>query len=397
MSLDRTTTRYQIALVTVFLIVIGLFFLGSFWTDNETISRQEKRALAPLPPLPRDGKSLGTFPKAFERYYQDHFPLRQQMVTWNALLRVGLFRRSPAFDALVGSDGWYYLNADGSLHDFLGRSTISQNDLGTLQHVIEQRQQWLASMGAHYLMVVVPNKQTIYPEYLPERLTKHRKPAMLDVVGRYLANSPTQNNFLDLTNALLEAKTRGRLYFKTDAHWNSLGAYVAYTEIVEHIRQWYPELRPIPLDRLQRKTTTLDSADIARVMGLVNDVSETTEELSVKSKCAAVTRALLTNPLLPVKLNHTKNGCARAAPMRVLFISDSFGIALNEYLSETFNEVVYDRELEFNEVIPFMRDYRPDVVVHLHVARYLGKGFEVSKKLDEENLARKAAAPPLGS
>ena len=40
---------------------------------------------------------------------------------------------------------------------------------------------------------------------------------------------------LDLNKPLLREKAKGRapLYWATDSHWNSFGAYVAYSEIIK--------------------------------------------------------------------------------------------------------------------------------------------------------------------
>ena len=36
------------------------------------------------------------------------------------------------------------------------------------------------------------------------------------------------------------AKTRERIYFQTDTHWNDRGAFVAYRELIEAVRAQVP-------------------------------------------------------------------------------------------------------------------------------------------------------------
>lgn len=65
-------------------------------------------------------------------------------------------------------------------------------------------------------------------------------------------------------------------------------------------------------------------------------------------------------------------------------ISDSFGNYLRQYLSETFQEVVYDSLYEFNLFKEFIADYKPDIILHLHVGRFMEKAFVVDPELDNQ-------------
>ena len=107
---------------------------------------------------------------------------------------------------------------------------------------LRNKQQWLASKGIQYLFAVVPGKQTVYPEYLPDYIYTRRGRSRLDQVVDYHKSQPDLN-FLDLRPTLLTAKRRHRIYHITDSHWNIRGAYAGYLKIMEQIQRLFPQAK----------------------------------------------------------------------------------------------------------------------------------------------------------
>ena len=54
---------------------------------------------------------------------------------------------------------------------------------------------------------------------------------------------------LDLRPLLLEAKQRERVYFKTDSHWNYLGAEVGYNALIAALKNILPSVPGVPSRR----------------------------------------------------------------------------------------------------------------------------------------------------
>src|SRR6185436_13342117 len=95
---------------------------------------------------------------------------------------------------------------------------------------------WLAARGIGYVVVVVPEKFTIYPEYLPAWIARSPLPSPYDRV-RAAVERDGRVTFVDLRAPLLAAKARERLYFQTDSHWNYNGAVVGYAELMRAVQQ----------------------------------------------------------------------------------------------------------------------------------------------------------------
>lgn len=373
--MTRGKTFARTALSIIFLLVLALFFLGTIFSEKKAVSQQEKRPLARFPNFSRTATSLTDWPKSLTAYLKDHLFQREKLVFLNSLMRVKLFRRSPHFVVLAGEEGWYFYMGDWALHDYLGKSGKTDADsTRARENLITLRQQMLQKLGANYLVAIAPNKESLYPEFLPGRFAGTAGTTMLEAMNTRMHDSPMTDHFLDLGETLRQAKTTGRIYFKTDSHWNPRGAYFAYRAIIERIREWYPEVVPLPEDRFDKRPRDIfTGGDLVLVMGLSGGIFEEAEDWDVLHPCAKPENGTITSQTLPPGQSLTANGCPAGAALRVLVISDSFGEGLKEYLSETFQDVIYSHDLSLSELRSFITESRPDLVLELHVGRNLSK------------------------
>lgn len=374
MAMTCGKTFAQTAVIVNFLLVIALFFFGTIFSEKKEISQQEKRHLAELPKWSRTFTSLADWTKSLNSYLNDHFFRREDLVFWGALPRVKLFFRSPTSFVLVGEEGWFFLTGEKALDDYLGRSDMTGVEtMAGWERLLALRQQRLQELGAHYLVAVAPNKESVYSEFLPERIKNNRGTTMLEAFLARMRHSPMAHHFLDLSAPLLKAKETGRIYFMTDSHWNGRGAFFAYLAIIERIRHWYPEITPIPEDRFDKRPGENPSGgDLVRMMGLIGALPEKNEEGWVlRQPCAEPENRAVVSDMLTAGQPLEENGCPTGFPLRVLVISDSFGYELCDYFSETFQNVVYSFHPRFPELQGFIGKYRPHIVVDLRVGRYL--------------------------
>ena len=128
---------------------------------------------------------------------------------------------------LTGKEGWLYLRGD--------TNNILAQQTGKLKLDAEKRQGWrdllearvAASerLGVRWACLVVPDKESVYPEYLPDTVVpSERRPVheFLDVARE--VGAPVSYAL----DPLLAAKREGEVYAHTDTHWNFRGAYIAY-------------------------------------------------------------------------------------------------------------------------------------------------------------------------
>src|SRR5262249_21747021 len=134
--------------------------------------------------------------------------------------------------------------------------------------MFQARHDWLAQRGIPYVVLIAPDKQTVYPEHLPHSLKRRTESnSHLDQLLAYL-RAHTTVQVLDVRAAMHEAKARERLYDYTDSHWNGRGAYVAYDGLIEALSPQFPGMRPVPRSDFDNAVGVAPGGDCARLLGL---------------------------------------------------------------------------------------------------------------------------------
>lgn len=145
--------------------------------------------------------------------------------------------------ALVGKEGWLFLYNDSnhSLDQYIGRVKPSPKLLASYAETYRQRQACYRQRGIRYLVAVVPSKEHLYPEFLPDGFVQGAGPSMAE---QFIAaiNPGLDLPVIDLKQVLSANKWRGPLCHKTDSHWNYLGAMVATQAVVDKIKEGFPAM-----------------------------------------------------------------------------------------------------------------------------------------------------------
>ena len=155
-------------------------------------------------------------------YAGDNFYLRQEMITaWSALNAKGL-RSSITEDVVLGTDGWLYF-AD-TLPDYVGLQPMTDREIFSAARNLRLMAEYCESQGARFLFTLAPNKNSLYPEHMPNlTLPSARKPRDAKRLAEELERQGV--DYLDCF-ALFRGQEE-TLYFKTDSHWNGKGAALA--------------------------------------------------------------------------------------------------------------------------------------------------------------------------
>ena len=232
------------------------------WPEAGNID--EKRALAPPPDW--RSQSLQAWTSGATRWIDDHFPQRSRLILWNSFIRQRLLQ-APSPLVCIGRDGWLFFAGDNTVEDFLGRDLLSPGELRRCRNAVSGRQAWLKQRGIAYLLVVVPNKSTIYPEYMPALLRAGHRPGKLDQLLADL-RVHTDVPVLDLRPALLAAKSDHILYWPWDAHWNGYGHLLACQEILGALRAERLEAGSADSERWVRVVSRERFFDCVDLLGL---------------------------------------------------------------------------------------------------------------------------------
>jgi alginate O-acetyltransferase complex protein AlgJ len=367
--------RARRLLATFFLAFLFLLFAGS-WLHWDPIQSRENRTMAKPPDWPHNFKEVKTFSDRFMVYYRDHFGFRNSLIRGAAL---GTFHGGlgPEINnrVIIGKDGWLFYSKDESYMADRGLDPFSEGDLDVWQKVLEKRRKWFTSHGYSFIVVVAPDKQTIYPEFLPDQFAKPPTQSRLDQLIAHLRQTHSPAQILDLRPALLDAKRHQQIYFKTDSHWNDYGALVAYQVILDAIQQALPNRKLIPQTLAQFvPVVATRSGDLAADLDLYFEYHEQTILL--------VRGDLYADPdrLKELTEHPYTFGPDPHAP-RLLMYNDSFAAPLMQFLAPNFSRANYEWNPLTRAIDPAPTiALHPDVVVNEFVERKLHEPVPVDSE-----------------
>jgi hypothetical protein len=377
---DRATTLGFVAA-----IVLPLVALTAGWDLREGVE-DEKRAPTPFPEWSWTPAELHAYPQRFDAWFQDHFGLRRLLIRGHSMLSYYVLRTSPSPKVILGRNGWLYYDGvhagDGDpIGDYRGIREQTPYQLETWRWAYQDIHDWFQERNVRFLLVLVPAKERIYPEYLPGYLAPVG-PSAMDEVVPYLERHG-RFAMLDLTPVLRAARGGEPLYAKTDTHWNAYGALVGYRAIVERLRQWYPALRPWSPSDFRVGWTRDRGGDLAQMMDLRRALTEETPVVqAIRPRRGTV--QITGDPDIPVVVSEVDDpGLPRAVVFR-----DSFGNALIPYLYEHFRYALYAWSRKGVDLAPVVAG-QPELVLHVAADRGLGHRFRYSTVIQNQANARR--------
>lgn len=225
--------------VGLVLLICAPFFAWAFRV-KELPDVKEMRPLATWPEW--HATKFEKWPAAVEAWLGDHFPSRTRVVQWYGIVR-HRWLGEPSTLVTVGRNDWLFYTGEMTVPDLLGRDRLSDGELAAWRTAIEGRRAWWRERGADYLLVLVPNKSTMYPELLPAFLRAQVRPGKLDQLVTYLREKSTPVPVLDLRPVLRAAKARQLIYWPTDSHWNAEGLIASCDAIMDRLGEMGVPLR----------------------------------------------------------------------------------------------------------------------------------------------------------
>ena len=250
MKKKNLSIEMKIQSITVVIItaLILLFFLAFLICKKQTFSEGENRYLQKFPAFSFTELKEGKYTQKLQDYLTDHFPLRDTFMELKAETEIALGKRK--------MNGVYICRDDYLIEEY----ETPENT----EKIIGQFEKFSESVEyADVSLMLVPTAVTVYEDKLPALSPTSRSQMEIrqEILDR-LASSKILE--IDCYDALMEAKKDFGLYYRTDHHWTSYGAYAAYTAFCEA-----KGLTPVPLDEF--KITDVSSDFRGTVYSKLND------------------------------------------------------------------------------------------------------------------------------
>lgn len=286
---------------------------------------------------------------------------------------------------IVGRDGWLYLGDAYELTRTTDRRAASDADMALGKQIGHSTEAWdayLSTKGVKLFRIMIgPNKGTIYSEYLPS----WAKPASPNATDALISGTRA-TKYIDLRASLLKAKEVqiSDLYYKTDTHWNYLGAAIAFQAFAQQASPLAPELQwPSQSTYEPTRVDYRPGGDLANFLRLTASLSDQEPIVNAASLPIETTQTDFDTQ----KILHQGGNPAVSSPQnpllvrsigalnkkRVLWLRDSFGNAMSPLMAATFSDVL---QLHWGEAIrpggrflQLIEEWKPDYVFFTVVER----------------------------
>lgn len=305
--------------------------------------------------------------------FKRHCFFRDELTGFAIAFHYRALKVSPTPKVALGKDGWlFYINpGDGNaLHDVRKSRIDSPERLALLARKLTTRRDELRRMGAEYVLVLAPNKTSVYPEYLPSALG-YRGISRLDVLAAYLAGH-TDLYLVNAKTALLAAKNDlpHPLYARRHSAWNAYGAFAGYRALGHVLQDRYPGLRLKELSEF-RPAVDHEIQDLDRILGVPGMAPLPEPTL----KGDAFAHVEFRQRLADRPFYHQAHGANRNAALpRTLAFGDCFMPGMGGFLADQCESFTAYHVLIFD--IEQAQKEKPGLVIHEIVERYLDHLWE---------------------
>ena len=212
--------RHPRAVVLLFIGII-VVMQAAFWLlPRRSFSENEKRVLSEAPQIDAAGIADGSVFRSIESYLSDHFPGRELWVGANAYLE-NVEGRGATEDIVRGTDGWLF-------------TAPVSDDRETLWDNMQAITTFAEKQSVPVSMMAVPSAGAVVSDKLPALHMPYPDADLLEEARRIAGNTL---HWVDLYTDFCSAEQPERLYYRTDHHWTSEGAYRAYCLLMEELGQ----------------------------------------------------------------------------------------------------------------------------------------------------------------
>lgn len=245
---------------------------------------------------------------------------------------------------LLGKEDWlfYKTTEDGNpISDYQG---INHYDEATMQAVADkltnERNQFV-NYGIDFYILSIPNKSSVCPEYMPDTIERKDTTSKTDLLMKYLEEN-TDLNVVDAKATRVKAKKKKPVYYKSDTHFNQIGAFVTVQALKDKIDRKTNKLRDVKFGKI----TNHYSGDLGRLC----DMQDTF------------------NDDIQYQLDSATVNIKNKSNKKILIIGDSYSDEMLNILSQYFAETRTVNIWSFETSM--LDEYKPDIVVWEHAERY---------------------------
>ena len=323
--------------MTVWIVIIVVNFI---W-PKQTFSQEENRMLATIPRFSFESFVNGDYLNGVNDYINDHFAFRNIYLKLNSWWEVSVMGKKENNGVYIGKDGYLFEKFKYGEEE----KEKVKNNVSAISNFAETMQE----INIPTYFVLVPNSIYINSDKLPENV---EAPNQEEIINTVYSNVKNAKN-ITVTSALKEENKIKPLYFKTDHHMNSDGAYVVYREFCNTAN-----IQPVQIKDFNKITVTNDflgtfDSKAQLINQTPDEIFVYENEINTNIKEAIydkeTTKSIFNDEFLTGKdkYSYFLNGNNSRAIIKtkvdnnkkLLVIKDSYAHIMSQFLCENYSEV----------------------------------------------------------
>ena len=330
--MKKENKSFFIIFMTVWILLVILNFI----IPTKSFSEQENRYMAKFPKFTFENLVSGKYSEELNDYINDHFVFRNAWLKTKSFTELALGKKE---------NNGVYIGKDVFLFE---KFEFGEEELKNVKSTLKSMNNLTNKIDIPIYFALVPNSIYINSDKLPDNVEVDNQEEIIDKIYEN-----TQNTINIDTVDILKENKENYIYFKTDHHFTSDGAYLVYLKFCEKAN-----ISPVTLENYERKCIseeflgTFDSkAQIPNqekdkiyvymndnnrtVKSAIYDNKETNkiyneEYLSKKDKYSYFLNG--NNSKVAIKTN-IQNG------KKLLLIKDSYSHIMAQFLCQNFEEL----------------------------------------------------------
>ncbi|MBE6054428.1 MAG: hypothetical protein E7212_11135 [Clostridium sartagoforme] len=211
------------------IVIVSLIFIIDVFNEDKIFSNYENRSLALKPDFYYSNFISGRYFKNYERYINDQFLFRNIWINIKSASEFILGKKEN--NGIIYGDNNYLFDKFDSIDEY----NLNKN-INTLKDFI-------LDSNLKFNIMIIPESFSIYKELLPLGINLVDEIEYIKNIDKEFSNIKNCKS-INLIDTLVNNKDN-YIYYKTDHHWTSFGAYLAYKEFA-----YMNNIKPIEINNL---------------------------------------------------------------------------------------------------------------------------------------------------
>jgi hypothetical protein len=352
LKLINIKNKFGVILILFLCFLIMPNIIYRIFYKNFDHTNYENRTLASKPIFM--STNINEYPKKYEEYFNDYLPFRNELVKLKNLNDIFIFKNVFNRIVFLGKEKWLF-------HKWNNIYSFNEEELETAKNNLIHFRDELKKKNIDFILLICPDKQLVYPEYVPNYIKGKLPNNGTEIFVEYIKNN-TDIKVVYPKEELLKYKDKYQLYYKYDAHWNTLGAYIEYTQLMKSFGIYIDNIDNVDIKDFDGNQSynlgVYQYNDMAYLLSLNSLKYYNDDKTYIISNY--ITKNYETNYYISSE-NFSFNSKSYKSKDNIIIIRDSFGLNMIDYIATGFRQSKFIHLDTFkNENIT---ECKPDIVV----------------------------------